>query len=110
MAKLRILREAQEEEQLAKKKEEKKRKEELERAKLLSDLKSVASRRAQEENEDQVLQTRMRNCVQEMTDATSSNDSDLLKAMTKVIACYQSKYLKKELLRQIKYVLSHLNA
>ena len=64
----------------------------MERAKLLNDLKSVASRRAVEDNEDQVLQTRMRDCVQEMSEAAS--DSELLKEMTKVLACYQSKYIK----------------
>ena len=91
MAKLRILRKAQREEKEAKLAEEKKRKEELERAKLLSDLKNVASRKLLEDSEDQALQNKMKACVHEMSDATSSNDSDLLKAITKVLACYQSK-------------------
>ena len=91
MAKLRILRKTQTEEQEARKAEEIRRKEEMERANLLNELKSAASRRAIEDNEEQQLQNRMKDCVQEMTDASS--DSDLLKAMTKVLACYQSKSL-----------------
>ena len=48
----------------------------MERTQLLNDLKAVASHRELEDTEEQLLQNKMKDCVQEMTDATS--DSDLL--------------------------------
>ena len=91
MAKLRILRKTQHEEQQAKEEEEKRKRKEMETAKLLSDLKSSASRRATEDSEEQLLQTRMQKSIEEMNNATKNEDSDLLKAITKVLGCYQSK-------------------